>query len=472
MAYLHVVFFVLLFSVMTFAQNGRRVLVSSVKNVTIEPESIDKNNKDKTLYESYINEKLNCVFSISSDAKEAEILDSKIFADPLNPGRTITYDKVRIEGMNGCPTRKDSQGRLVGWVRHDQMAYSPNPQVGVVVPDPAPMPSNSGPPDANMCTSPAGSCNKSPAAKNHADLKSVADVAAREWRPDVGRSPGMKSMADIDRYMQCYPKGGAEGYKRYKELSPFFDIAASTFRVKTDGFQLEANPAMMRCLIRRESGFISDIKAEGVNGGATGLGQHTDINVRHIKQRLAQKGSWERTLWNDFFKKAKSTKEGQALLAKCPQTSGGQEPKFETKEDAKCPLQSMAASHIYNLQVQRELRVSGKEYKNISPEHMLDYQVAVGAAYNVGDQAASSAIEDLGIKGWLKAILTFGQANAKNSEKKKEVPAHILALKNCMQANNWKPMHPNDRPQGGVCSQSETNAAQALDAPNPKPKAK
>ena len=135
-------------------------------------------------------------------------------------------------------------------------------------------------------------------------------------------------------------------------------------------------------------------------------------------------------------------------------------PVFETKEDAKCPLQSIAASSIYNLLIQRELMKSSKS-KNIDWEQELDYQLAVAAAYNLGNGASRAAVENLFVGDWLKAIKKMSK-KSKDPNKDEEVDGHITAIRNCLQEDNWKPMEKKDKP---VCS----NFAE-ISAPKKEPK--
>ncbi|RZA06103.1 MAG: hypothetical protein EOP11_11165, partial [Proteobacteria bacterium] len=249
---------------------------------------------------------------------------------------------------------------------------------------------------------------------------------------------GIKAPQDIDKYMDCYPYGddGRENYQRYKK---FIDLAADNFRVTIKEQPIEVNPTLMACLFRRESGYDPANKS---HTDAVGLGQHTSINIKDMGQRLAKKGSWESALWKSFFARVKADPEGRRTLAACKGSSRNGDPTFTSREDAKCPLQSMAASYIYNILIQRELMRSAKS-KHVEWEQELEYQLAVGAAYNLGNGAARQAVENLFVGGWLKAILR----KSSKKEKQEEVASHVSALRNCMQAGNWKPMAEGDRPR-------------------------
>ena len=245
---------------------------------------------------------------------------------------------------------------------------------------------------------------------------------------------GMKDYDENDRWMQCYPKN-QKGLQTYKRVSPFMDRIVSNFTFSKAGQTYTVDPILFKCLIRRESGYDPKIKSDT---GAMGLGQQTNINIRSIKHRLEVPGSWEGKLWKRIFEEAKNSPEGQEMLKECQRTSRGEDPVFQSKEDAACPLQSLAASGIYNLQIQESLRLSSK-VKKVDLKQQLKYQLAVGAAYNLGHGAAGSAVNDLVVDGWLEAIV-----NKAKGAKRKEVSNHIEALRNCVEAGSFKPMYETD----------------------------
>lgn len=249
---------------------------------------------------------------------------------------------------------------------------------------------------------------------------------------------GIKPPQDIDKYMECFPYGddGRENYRRYRK---FLDVAADNFRVTIKDQPIEVNPTLMACLFRRESGY--DPK-NTTHTDAVGLGQHTSINIKDISQRLSKKGSWESALWKSYFARIKADPEGRRLLYSCKGSAKNGDPVFNSKEDAKCPLQSIAASHIYNLLIQRELMRSSKT-NHVEWEQELEYQLAIGGSYNLGNGAAREAVQNLFVGGWLKAILR----KSSKKEKQEEVASHVSAIRNCMQAGNWKPMAAKDQPK-------------------------
>jgi hypothetical protein len=251
---------------------------------------------------------------------------------------------------------------------------------------------------------------------------------------------GLKSTSNIDNYIRCYPYG-KNSYKNFKRYAKYIDLAADVFRVEIKSNTYEVHPSLMRCLLRRESGFDPENNS---HTGAVGLGQHTDINIREIKKRINTSGSWEQKLWRDFFDRVRKMPGGQAEMNKCMGTSENGRPVFDTKDDARCPLQSIAASSIYNLLIQRELMKSSKA-RNIEWEQELDYQLAVAATYNLGNGASRTAVKDLFVGGWLDAIRKKSK-KSKDPNKDDEVNAHIKAIRNCMQVNNWKPMMAKDKP--------------------------
>lgn len=267
-----------------------------------------------------------------------------------------------------------------------------------------------------------------PENKTFSSISELIDYLKRQ-------AAGMKTKAEVDQYIRCYPYGpkGADNYNKYKR---FLDIAEDTFFLMDRAWPQEVNGSLMRCLIRRESGF------DPATGPAAGLGQHTSVNIKSLSERLNKKGSWEAALWRKFFERLKQDPQAQALLKSCPGSSKNGEPVFNAKADALCPLQSMAASSIYNLQLQRELQRQAKTY-SVRWENEVEYQMAIGAAYNIGQGSAGQAIKGLFVEGWVAAIRKTGHKN-------KEVNPHLDALRNCLQAGNKAPMYEKDKP---VCKE-------------------
>lgn len=284
--------------------------------------------------------------------------------------------------------------------------------------------------------------------KNTEDLRETS-------RAIKSASFGMKDVSGFDRYMGCYPIS-SQSAKNYASYSGVMNRITDSFAFRRNGTDYSVNPVMFRCLLRRESGFDPVNKS---TTGAVGLGQHTNVNILHIKNRLEKKENWERQLWDRFFGQMKNDPEGRALLAQCPRTANGEMPSFKDKQDAACPLQSMAASALYNLQIQESLRRSSK-VKQINWNEELNYQVAVGAAYNLGDGAAAKAVSDLVVSNWPEAI----QSRAPSADKNSEVSNHIHALRNCMQKDNWNPMarkeSVNNKCSGAATSPAKAKAAQ------------
>lgn len=265
------------------------------------------------------------------------------------------------------------------------------------------------------------------------DLDNFIDFLRRE-------TAGMKPKSKVDQYLRCYPyRNNPANYQKYKK---FLDMTGDVFKITSRREPQEVNPSLLSCLYRRESGFEIP-----TGEGAAGLGQHTNINIKEISNRLKKPGSWEAVLWKQYFEKVRSTPEGRAMLASCMGSSKSGEPIFDTKQDAACPLQSMAAGSIYILMIQRELARNSKII-DIKWENELEYQVAIAAAYNLGDGAAGSAVKDLLINDWVGAIRRKSTQAAPGKDC--EVLLHINAVRNCLQANNpWQPMHPDDTPQCG-----------------------
>lgn len=328
------------------------------------------------------------------------------------------FMKVRFpEGrMKGCFTETITGRDInVGWISKDDVAYADDdPTPGIVLKAKDAIKPSSAP-----CRDPIG------------DLINNSNDIRETTKAIRSAGMGLKDTGGIDHYMACYPVSSM-ATKNYATYSPIMDKITDSFAFRRNGTDYNVNPSLFRCLLIRESGFDP---ANVSNTGATGVGQHTWVNILSIRDRLAKKENWERQMWDKFFSDMRTDPQGKILLAQCPKTAGGAAPTFSDKQDAACPLNSLAASAIYNLQIQESLRRATKN-QQISVPDELNYQVAVGAAYNLGDGAASKAVNNLVITDWPGAI----ENKAQTPNKKSEVHNHINALRNCMQKDNWSPM--------------------------------
>ena len=334
---------------------------------------------------------------------------------------TKTHLKVRFDRKDiiGCNLLGSSVQE--GWLEKKEIAYG--------VDDPTPVKINERKPIKVYISG-----SSRPCPNKEALPAKVPELAQSREIEKKASGMGMKDTAEADRWMQCYPQNSL-GLENYKKVSPFIDKIASDFSFSKGGRDYSVNPVLFKCLLRRESGYDPVSKSKT---GAYGLGQQTNVNIHSINHRLSVKDSWERKLWDRFFDDAKKTNEGQKMLSECARSPSGKTPVFESKADAACPLQSLAASAIYNLQIQESLRSSAKVQK-VGLKEEFDYQLAIGAAYNLGNMAASSAVSNLEIDGWIKAI-----KEKPKGEKTSEVANHIEALRNCMEDGTFKPMYKND----------------------------
>ncbi|MFN7727854.1 MAG: transglycosylase SLT domain-containing protein [Bdellovibrio sp.] len=377
-------------------------------------------------------------------------IGSAMPAEMLGRENGMIHVRFEADAIKGC-LWDQLKGRNIreGWIPEAQVSYGANnPADAIRTDSAAPRSAASGAPCPEPMNLGVGreNVNGIGALVNH--LRSV--------------EAGMKTDADIENYLKCYPHGNTRAANDYPVYRPVIDKVAEIFQADLGVGFVSVNKSLFKCLLRRESGFDS----RTVSGtGAVGLGQHTDINIRHISNRLSQRGSWERQLWDQFFAAMSKTAEGKQLLSQCPQTAGGQPPTFNSKDDAKCPLNSMAASAIYNLQVQQALRRSSK-LRDIDWKDDLTYQVAIGATYNLGDGAAAKAVDDLELGGWVDSI----RNRSRNPNKRTEVAGHVEALRNCMQQGNWKPMHPGDQPKCQLPSAGTHGPARRVPTPPPRPR--
>jgi hypothetical protein len=329
--------------------------------------------------------------------------------------------------LRGC-TWEQLWGRNIdeGWLRVDQVTYGDDESVRS---------GNTAKDDPQVAAAPRPTATPCPETRQPLGHQPGIDQMGRFIDSLREQQAGMKSTAEIEQYMRCYPLG-ENHYAQYRFV---LRQLPGLFHLETPGQQYVVSQHLMTCLFRRESGFDS---RQVSRTGAVGIGQHTSVNIRHIHERLQARGSWERQLWDRFFARMRETPEGRRLIEACPRTARGQVPRFESREDAACPLNSIAAASIYNLQVQRALRRSSRQ-RDLDWRDEMTYQLAIGASYNLGDGLASRAVDDLSIDGWLDSI----RRRSPNPGKREEVAGHIRALRNCMQYGNWQPPHPGDPPR-------------------------
>lgn len=360
---------------------------------------------------------------------------------------TKDYIKVRFPKgrMQGCfGDTLFGRDIDVGWIPRKEVTYGDD--------DPSPVQLIK-PKSESETAAPCPPARSAPV-NEPAGLRDIANAIRAQ-------AAGIKSVESFDKYRACYPLTSA-GEANYAACSPVMDKIASTMGFRKNGVDYAVNPMLFRCLIWRESQYDPSNKSET---GAMGLGQHTNVNILHIKNRLQNKNNWERQVWDQTYAQMKSDPYGAALLKRCPRTANGAAPTFVDKEDAKCPLNSLIASAIYNLQIQESLMRSAK-LKNIRREDELNFQVAVGATYNLGDGVAAKAVSDLTVDNWPSAI----QKRAQNPGKSVEVANHITALRNCMEDKNAAPMAARDA-KSRRCEYPNPPAAAASKKPLPAPKA-
>ncbi len=334
--------------------------------------------------------------------------------------------------INGCYWLqwKRSFNPTKGWVKKSDLVWEENTETKVVEAPPMVRPKKRPAKVYKGETCDEGKTNE--ILPESEQFKNVEDLISH-LRNEYG---GLKNPKDVDRYISCFPYGN-DGRENFEKYSPYVELASEVIRLERKGEDLMVNPSLSKCLIRRESGF----DPKNTSGAGDGLGQQTPINRKDLYQRLQKEGSWERAAWDNFFKEVKKSPAGKKMLKDCPgSVKAGKPPRMKTEEDSFCPLQSIAASHIYLLQIQLSLQKAA-EVKSIAWENELDYQLALAAAYNLGHSAASNAVDELNIDDWLDAIRNKSSKKAK----RKEVAGHIESIKNCLQADNWDPMFKNDQ---------------------------
>lgn len=273
---------------------------------------------------------------------------------------------------------------------------------------------------------------------------------------------GMKTREQLDKYLNCYPKGktGKHNYNRFKR---FIDMASDCFTMRYKTEVVKVNGSLLRCLIRQESGF--ELTHSDPAHPATGLGQHLKENIDEINSNINTKGSWEKAIWAKCFNQFRQDPEANAMLNACPGSAAkGELPKFQTKADAACPLQSIAATSLFNLQIRRRLLKQAKKM-NVEWEDELDYHVAQAAAHNMGPGAAAKAVKDVLVNNWLDTIRKKSAARSPNPE----VLTQIRTVKTCLEAGNWQPMYAGDAPQCEELKYRAPAAKAKVAVPLPRP---
>jgi hypothetical protein len=233
----------------------------------------------------------------------------------------------------------------------------------------------------------------------------------------INRTGGMKTDVEVDRYVACH-LGGEQPYQDYNNRYRHLIRSAS------EAFGVPRG--LLTCLLMRESQFDSRLVSET---GARGLGQHTRVNIAHIREQLTKNGR-DRESWEQY--RALAGRSPAAPL-RCPN-------QFSSEADAFCPDSSIGAAALYLREIQQALMRSSR-VQNVQWENGLDLSLVMVAAYNMGSPTAASAVRNLhDIPDWVRAV----QERPTRSEKRTEVMKHIRAIRNCMAHDVWRGLADRD----------------------------
>jgi len=324
-----------------------------------------------------------------------------------------------------------------------------------------------------------------------------------------------KSEEEMEKYLDCHATAHQSNYnKYYKKL---FGIAGSTFQATyTPGergggvrailrpedsqmpgrvpFLVRANASVMKCIGLRESMWDPTLvsgcppgrpcppQANGrpQRGGAMGLGQQTQTNVAHIqcllegvcKQRNPQTGAietvkrtptdWAVKLWKEYFRRVKAELSPAELAhlftnpitgARCTETMTLKE------RDAPCPINSIAAMALYQVEAELTIRRTSPLYKNtaindFNEKERCDLEVVQGSTNNAGTGTVQRAVRNAAPSEW-RGRLREGTLDP--NDHGLEADQFSKYIRNCLEAGNLNSMHPPARGQSpSKCSRYST----------------
>lgn len=340
------------------------------------------------------------------------------------------YLKLQFVGdrpVQGCNFRDSwipSMTQNEGWIKKDEIYFTPEL------------------PDDEMITESIGdglNITVKPKRKNSCGTKgSAKDSLADLIQSTIGikktcEKQTMKDTEGVDKYFACYPPA-SPGKENYPNIAEAIDLLADIFKVKFRDNHLAVNPVMMRCLIRRESQYDYKKVARTIGGdqGGIGLGQQVRINRKHQQNRLNAPNSWEKKLWDEFFRQAQLNPVTKKLADVCRSRQ------IASETDAKCPLNSLAAAGLDLLRIQQALAMTANDKNLKSATGEMDYNLAIATTYNLGIGDGSRAVAGKSVGQWGKALINKYQERGAN--RLKEGKSHMESLKNCMEQGNGNPM--------------------------------
>lgn len=288
-----------------------------------------------------------------------------------------------------------------------------------------------------------------------------------------------KTDEEIEKYLDCHATPNQANYDKY--YRKLFDLAGSTFKAayhpsfglkailkpedwpssgKEMPFSISAKSSVMKCIALRESQWDPTKESDT---GAKGIGQQTETNVEHIRCLLKgickekKKGkvvqvkrapvAWAVSMWKEYFRRVKAelSASEQARLFTNPVTGQKCRETMEDKSiDAPCPVNSIAAIALYQVEAELTIRrASSKnkdnEYHDFNPNELCQLQIVQGATNNAGTGTVKRAVKaSLSAEDWRGHLASSTPIPGHGPETNQ----FSLYIRNCLQAGNMNSMHP------------------------------
>jgi hypothetical protein len=307
-----------------------------------------------------------------------------------------------------------------------------------------------------------------PECKNDPALE-VLRAMARSAASRPPRKRCQKTDAELEKYLACHATENQSNYNRY--YKKLFNIAGRTFmaaytpghgvkavlkpedtQVQPIPFVVGARAKVMKCIGLRES--LWDPKRVS-SSGAMGLGQQTNTNVEHINcmlngckrgKEIVKPTKWAQQLWKEYFRRVKAelSVSEQAELFTHPKTGKRCSETMQLKErDAPCPINSIAAMALYQIEAELTIRRTTPLYRgtdmDFNEDERCDLEIVQGATNNAGTGTVQGAVSGGGAPSQWRARL---RDNTPIPGHGAETDQFSKYIRNCLQAGNMDSMHP------------------------------
>lgn len=248
----------------------------------------------------------------------------------------------------------------------------------------------------------------------------------------------LKSVEGLEKYHSCllsqpWEKKQNQVYKdKYRHV---MQHAATSFSVPLP---------LLTCLCGRESRFKTDAVS---STSVKGLCQTTARTLKDVEK-------WRREIpevkqaWAGFVDRLDSTLEHKDCATA----------KITSETIARCPSLGFGAASIYLLYANARVE-KNERFKNVSWQtHDLESLITISAAYNVGVELTDKALTDVNKQKWQRTLLNstcsqFSKDKKRAKSKFKELKEHMIALRSCLQEDNW--LDHQGKPLKAECKMSE-----------------